>query len=264
LSKIDIKSAAGARFLSVRRWQAGPEWRPRAHKHPFCEIVVVVQGMERTVVAGNALLCQPGHILFYPPDCIHEERQAGNVPLEFLCLEFEWSTLPADMPHLSHDRQGRIQEIVRWMLAEEQARYAGKMEYLDMGTKMLASELLRLVESHPADIVVAVHDYIQQYLDSPISLDDLAECVQMNKFHFVRIFRARSGMTPIQYVRQIRLDAAYHFVRETNLPLREIAPRVGFANEYHLSRLLKARYGRGARELRRPNEFGVEGVAEPK
>ncbi len=85
------------------------------------------------------------------------------------------------------------------------------------------------------------------------------ECVSatgVNKFHLSRVFRTRTGTTPMEYIRHARLDFAHRLLLETDLPLREIAPRTGFANEYHLSRLLKARYGRGARELRRGKFVG--------
>jgi AraC-like DNA-binding protein len=263
LSEIGINLTEEGKFLSVRRWQAGPEWWYSAHAHPYCEIIVVVSGSERAVLGEKTLVCEPGHVLFYPPACVHEEWQVGEVLLEFICLKFEWSTLPCGVPHLCHDRQGRLQEIIRWMLAEEKTGYARKRRYQDMSVQMLTTELLRLVESHPADIVVATHEYIQEHLDRPITLDDLAEHAQLNKFHFIRVFRARSGMTPMQYVRQIRLDAAHRLVLETMLPLREIAPRVGFADEYHLSRLIKVRYGRGARELRRSNKISMENIRCP-
>ena len=250
MSMIDIPNA-DASFLSVRRWQAGPEWRPRAHSHPFCEIIVVLRGSERVQVGGRSEICEPGHFLFYPPGCVHEERQCGDGLLEFLCLDFEWPHWPRDIANRIHDRQGRVQEITRWLVAEERGSYGRKGWYQDTGARMLAAEILRLHETPREDVLSQVHEYIHHHLDQAISLDDLAACVRVNKFHLARMFRARTGITPMEYIRQVRLDFAHCLLLESDLPLREIAPRAGFANEYHLSRLLKARYGRGAREIRR-------------
>lgn len=239
------------KFISVRRWQAGAEWRPRPHSHGFCEIVVVLRGVERVQVDGVTILCHPGQVMFYPPDCVHRERQYGDALLEFLCLNFEWTPCPTDMPRQLQDRQGRVQEVVRWLLSEDQSLYAGRERYQDAAAGVLVAELQRLVASPPEDVLSTVYEYIHDHLADPVSLDDLAHSCRLNKFYLSRLFRGRTGMTPMDYIREVRLDYAHRLLLESELPLREIAPRAGFANEYHLSRLLKQRYGRGARELRR-------------
>lgn len=200
---------------------------------------------------GSPCLCGPGQFLFYPPGCLHEERQDGDVPLEFYCVDFEWPDCPSPIPNLLEDRQGRVLELTRWLISEAHGTYPGKEMYQHLGTSMLTGEILRLVKKPDTDAVGLVQAYIHEHLSEPLSLDDLAACCALNKFHLARIFRARTGITPMDYVRQARLDVALRMLRESDLTLREIAPRVGLADEYHLSRLLKARYGRGARELRR-------------
>lgn len=251
MSEIDIQTKSPVEFISVRRWQADKEWRPAAHYHQFCEIVVVVRGTERAVVSGIPVICEPGQFLLYPPGRLHEERQHGEVALEFLCLDFHWRDCPVDIPSLIHDRQGRVLELTRWLVSEEHVSYEGKEAYQQLGVAMLVGEILRIVNNPSQDAVGTVQKFIHEHLREPLSLDDLANCCNLNKFHLARIFRSRTGITPMEYVRQARLDIALRLLLESDLPLREIAPRVGLADEYHLSRLLKARYGRGARELRR-------------
>jgi AraC-like DNA-binding protein/mannose-6-phosphate isomerase-like protein (cupin superfamily) len=251
LSTIDVQATPSAEYLSVRRWQAGKEWCPAAHSHQFCEIVVVVRGKERAMVGGVPYTCEPGQVLFYPPGCRHEERQDGDVLLEFFCVEFEWNDRPEGIPSLIHDRQGRILEITRWLVSEEHVTFPGKEHYQDLGARMLTGEIMRLVMNPAQDAVGLVQNFIHEHYSEPLTLDDLAECCNLNKFHLARVFRTRTGVTPMEYVRQARLDIALRLLLESDLPLREIAPRVGISDEYHLSRLLKARYGRGARELRR-------------
>lgn len=251
MSEIDIRPASSAEFVSVRRWQAGKEWCPTAHAHQFCEIVVVVRGKERAIVSGVPFTCEPGQVLFYPPGCQHEERQEGDVLLEFLCVEFEWRDCPVDIPALIHDRQGRILELTRWLVSEEHVSYPWRDTYQQLGISMITGEIMRLLNRPTQDAVGQVQAYIHEHYSESLTLDDLAACCNLNKFHLARVFRTRAGVTPMEYVRHARLDIALRLLLESDLPLREIAPRVGLADEYHLSRLLKARYGRGARELRR-------------
>jgi AraC-like DNA-binding protein len=251
LSEIDLTFAESADFINVKRWRGGPEWHPRPHSHPFCEIVVVIGGAERAVIRGETYFCGVGEVLFYGPGDLHEEWQHGPTLLEFYCIEFEWADCPRDFPHVIRDRQGRLLELARWLNAESLPTFPGSNAYSQMVTRMLTGELIRLVVCPPLEFVDVIRMHVRENLHASLSLDSLAATCGMNKFHLVRQFRTATGLTPMEYVRAVRLDTALRLLMETTLPLREIAPLVGFANEYHLSRLLTARYGRGARALRK-------------
>ncbi|MCL4691473.1 MAG: AraC family transcriptional regulator [Candidatus Hydrogenedentes bacterium] len=258
MSEIDLIRAESAGFVAAKRWRGGPEWHPRPHAHPFFEIIVVITGSERVEVDGDTYFGGTGEVVFYPPDTVHSEWQNGPTLLEFYCIEFDWPDYPGGFPYVIRDRQHRVLELSRWLNAESLPNYVGSDSYRQMITRMLAGELLRLVFSPSAEIVDVVRRYVRENLVDHLNLDMLAEACNLNKFHLVRQFRAITGLTPMEYVRSVRLDTAFRLITETELPLREIAPQVGFSDEYHLSRLLKHRYGRGARELRK-SSFELRG-----
>lgn len=251
MSGIDVQFAASAEYMSVIRWQHGPEWRPRAHSHSFCELIVVAKGAEKVLIRDHTLICEAGSVLFYPPGWVHEERQHGPDILEFFCVEFEWKECPSTMPILVKDRQGRLLDLARWLESENFTHYAGDAAFRQWVLRLLVAELLRLIVSPSQEVVERVRQFVNDHLQESLVLDDLADHCDINKFHLVRLFRKLTGLTPMEYVRLVRLDTARHLLLSTDLPLKEIAPRVGFADEYHLSRLFKSRYGRGAREMRR-------------
>lgn len=251
MSNIDLRLADSAEFREVKRWRGGPEWHPRPHSHPFCELIVVIGGAERAVIGKKAYICETGEVLFYPPGHLHAEWQHGPTLLDFYCVEFDWPDCPRDFPHVLRDRQGRLMELARWLNADSLPMYEGCDSYRQFATRLLAGELLRLIVSPAIEVVDVIRKHVRENLCNPLSLDELALASGLNKFHLVRRFRTATGFTPMEYVRSVRLDTALRLLAETSLPLREIAPQVGFSDEYHLSRLLKARYGRGARELRR-------------
>lgn len=251
MSEIDLTRVESAGFVAAKRWRGGPQWHPRPHAHPFFEIIVIINGSERVEIDGENHIGGPGEVIFYPPDIVHAEWQDGPTLLEFYCIEFNWPDYPTGFPVIIRDRQHRVLELSRWLNAESLPNYAGSDSYRQMLTRMLAAELLRLVLSPSAEIVDVIRRHVRENLVDHLSLDVLAETCNVNKFHLVRQFRTFTGLTPMEYVRAVRLDTAFRLLTETNLPLRAIAPQVGFSDEYHLSRLLKLRYGRGARELRK-------------
>jgi AraC-like DNA-binding protein len=77
--------------------------------------------------------------------------------------------------------------------------------------------------------------YIDEKFASDFSLDDLAGFAGLSRFHLVRIFKRATGLTPVAYRNQRRIDAARRLLRR-GLPIAEIALEVGFADQSHLTR----------------------------
>jgi AraC family transcriptional regulator len=112
-------------------------------------------------------------------------------------------------------------------------------------------EYARLARGTESALVLDVARYVQGRLPAPIALAELAHHVGLSKFHFVRKFHAAAGESPAAFVRKLRVEAARSLVLRTMLPLRSIASEVGFADEYHLSRVFRAVTGVTPSSLRR-------------
>ncbi|HHN46497.1 MAG TPA: AraC family transcriptional regulator [Planctomycetes bacterium] len=96
-----------------------------------------------------------------------------------------------------------------------------------------------------------VMTYVEAHMEEKITLDALARVVGLSKYHFVRKYRQATGLTPLAHIRRVRLEAARSLLLTTDLPLKAVAQRVGMANEYHLSRLLRKHLSIGVRDVRR-------------
>lgn len=73
-----------------------------------------------------------------------------------------------------------------------------------------------------------VRDFVEDNLADEISLDDMAGVAGLSRYHFLRVFKAATGMTPNRYVLARRADRAKAMLRDTRLPLSEIAVATGF------------------------------------
>lgn len=85
----------------------------------------------------------------------------------------------------------------------------------------------------------------------PISLDALAEAAELSKFHFLREFHRRVGMTPIAFLRNHRICSAARLLRSTALPIAQIAQNVGFEDHPSFSRAFRRQLGVSPRQYRR-------------
>ncbi len=88
-----------------------------------------------------------------------------------------------------------------------------------------------------------INDYIESNLEADIRIGDLAMLAGMSQFHFARVFRATVGTTPYRYVLERRLERARSLLRTTAVAVRDIAATTGFADQSHLTRLIKRRFG---------------------
>lgn len=87
-------------------------------------------------------------------------------------------------------------------------------------------------------------------IDRPVDLGAIAAEVGMPYDTWRRAFRRRSGYPPAQYRRQRRLDAARSLLRDTSLSTAEVAVALGFSDERHLKRHIRALTGLTPRQFR--------------
>jgi AraC family transcriptional regulator len=76
-----------------------------------------------------------------------------------------------------------------------------------------------------------VREYIQEHLDSQLSLEDLAEVAGISPNYFASLFHQSVGMAPHQFVVRQRVEHARKLLECSQLPLIEIAMRCGFQDQ---------------------------------
>ena len=88
----------------------------------------------------------------------------------------------------------------------------------------------------PEDRLARAMRFSREHFREPLSVKQLASEAAMSREHFSRLFSQRTGETPAAHLQRLRLNEAEILIRDTDLPLREIAMRSGFYSERHLLR----------------------------
>lgn len=104
--------------------------------------------------------------------------------------------------------------------------------------------------------LTAVLELIRTEFAAPLSLDRLAAEARVSKYHFGRLFRQATGVTPHAYLVRVRLDAAREMLAETDLGVGQVARRCGYASASHFAAAFAADFGLppgGYRRLSRPD-----------
>lgn len=84
--------------------------------------------------------------------------------------------------------------------------------------------------------------HIGRNLDTPLSVGDLASVVGRSRFHFSRLFKASTGVTPHRYVVRSRVERARELLRAGG-DIAGVAAAVGFASQSHLHSHIRRAYG---------------------
>lgn len=87
-----------------------------------------------------------------------------------------------------------------------------------------------------------INDYIENNISDKFCLDELAKMANINKFGFVKNFKATSGMTPINYILMKKIFASKKLI-VPQMELTELAYQYNFADVAHFSKTFKRYIG---------------------
>ena len=80
------------------------------------------------------------------------------------------------------------------------------------------------------DTIFAALEHIERTAEEEHSLSEVARVVGLSPFHFLRLFKRETGVTPHRFLMQTRVRKAIALLRETSRPVTEIAFAVGFGD----------------------------------
>jgi AraC family transcriptional regulator len=106
-----------------------------------------------------------------------------------------------------------------------------------------ASDAATRHDSLPAWKTKRVLGFIDENLDRPIRIEEMASLANLSCSHFSRAFRATLGEPPSSFVVRRRVDRAEQLILFTDKPLSQIALDCGMADQSHLTKLFRRVYG---------------------
>lgn len=105
--------------------------------------------------------------------------------------------------------------------------------------------------------VNAVVDYINLHLGEEIDLKSLARISNFSPFYFHRIMKAFLGEPIGTFIVRTRTEAAARLLRYSDIPVADIAYRIGYSSPSSLSKVFRQFYGISPKEYRNNKNFVI-------
>ena len=239
-----LKALDGLEVLSVQGQQCD---FPEHYHETFC-ISLIHQGVEAIKMRDQVLLTEAGMISINNPFEIHSNPVVdGDSSHRFTTL------------YLSPD-------LVDTLIGEKGISFAHQ-QAIDSAQAHLFSEIVSEVRSKDSQEVEkrlisilksfrkesrsvledlkfgqqkwdALKAYIDERIEHKISLEELGRFMHMDKFNFAKAFRARNGLSPMNYVLMQKVFAAKNQI-DPSTKLSELAYQFDFTDSAHFSRQFK-------------------------
>ncbi|NOU71772.1 helix-turn-helix domain-containing protein [Paenibacillus sp. LMG 31458] len=107
-----------------------------------------------------------------------------------------------------------------------------------------------LIHGHKEDWVTEAVEFFQLHYTEQLSIERVARMAGVHRSHFTLTFTQRMGLSPQQYVQQLRMDRAKQLLYDHSLTVSEISQSVGYPDLYAFSRAFKKHIGCSPSEYR--------------
>ncbi|MFB7640800.1 bifunctional transcriptional activator/DNA repair enzyme AdaA [Peribacillus butanolivorans] len=88
-----------------------------------------------------------------------------------------------------------------------------------------------------------ITEWIEQHYSEPLTLNTLADISHGSPYHLQRLFKRVKGLSPTEYIQQLRLEKAIRMLESSEQPVTEIGLAVGFSSIPYFITLFKKKTG---------------------
>ncbi|MCD8124691.1 MAG: helix-turn-helix domain-containing protein [Lachnospiraceae bacterium] len=228
------------------------------------ELNFVLDGAGTYVVNGHSRPVKKNDILYIQHDVLHSCFSSSQNLLDILSINFR---CPEYLPGISCCTQnaGSYSEYVRQsFIAIYQLGQKRTEDAEGIAQGILHSLLLLLhpffskneafySENPSKSCANEIQQYISEHYAEPISLASLADRFHISASHVSYVFSRSFGISPINYLIDVRFYRAKEMITSSSLTLAQIAERVGYTNYNHFNQLFYKRHGITPAEFREKN-----------
>ncbi|MBK0347743.1 helix-turn-helix domain-containing protein [Aerococcaceae bacterium zg-ZJ1578] len=244
--------------ISVNQSTYDANWHSMMHYHDFTEIFYCLDGEGHMQTHFGMQPIKKHSLIIVNPYVEHTEHSSIHNPLKYVVigtrgpeLIFPEKILANDL-FLFDDTNLTYYHLINLILDEITIR----QDYTSQIIDHLTNALLLTLSNHANSLfssnnrskllspsVSLAKNYIDNNYSKQITLETLEQRSHISKYHLSHLFKEEVGMSPINYLMEVRFHHAIELIKSTNYSIIQIAQTVGFYSNHYFSKKFKERYG---------------------
>ena len=256
----DIKSLS-FQLESITKSKYDSDWHSTLHTHPFTELFYVVDGKGEFNIQGQRFPVKANDFVIINPQVEHTELSSPDEPLEYIVLGINglsFSNLTpvseGGHPFSFFNLRDEQKDILRYLNAMVQEATSQSMSYELVCHNLLEILLIKIMRHQHFDLEVGkqskatkdisfIKHYLETYYHESIQLEDLASMTHLSRFYISHSFKKEIGMSPMEYLIDIRIKESKILLRTTNYSISQVADIVGFTTPTYFSKQFRKSTG---------------------
>lgn len=241
----------------------GTEWQQpvnRPEGYMWHQLLLCLNGSGVLTAGAVQRTIRAGDVFFLPADCPHaywpetEKWEVRWMTFDGPAAHSILTQLDMTGPQIAQGGAAALQPLHERMISEItgnrlQGSYAcSGLVYMSLMT--FRQEMLQQADTRNR-LMAEVLRFIDDNYARDVSLTEMAVHAGVTPQHLCRVFRAAVHMRPGEYLAQRRVQEAQTLIQMGDLPLSEIAERVGFASPGYFSTVFHRYVGMAPGEYRR-------------
>ncbi len=228
-------------------------WTEPALTKPFLELFWCVAGTGIFTFDDGQIPLNANEFCFYLPGDNHEFYAQSAFNYYWFTIDGPDLPLLIDRFHIRREPQpGSCPEELFWQLMCELKDFSpdGELRAGAIGYEILSHTLWRNHERGNPRIEAFKAEVEDNYPDPALSVDAIALKMQMHRSTLVRLVQRYCGVSPQEYLTNVRLQQAITLLKHTPLSVKEIARACGFEDQNYFCKAVKKRLGQTPSQIR--------------
>ncbi len=249
------------------------------HYHDFSELVVITGGKAMHVINGTEYSIQSGDVYVIKGNTTHGFSQVKNLSLYNISymenepvLEYEYLRVMSGFQalffvepiyrkqlhfkhrlHLNGNEMVFAESLLEIMASEDKGdpQYDRILRiYLTSFITFLSRQFEQKSDNSKITSISDTLAFIEKNYTRQITIDEMAEMAHLSNRHFIRLFIQNYGITPKQYIMQLRIRYACRRLEQSAKSISDIAFESGFSDTNYFTSCFKNRTGKTPKEYR--------------
>ena len=233
-------------------------YRYERKHYPYCLLVYVQAGVFHFDYRNRHFDAQAGEVVLL--DCTEPHCYYGSDGLEFYYIHFDGVNSHALCQYILERDGALIQSgsnhLIFELMKDTISCYQNNGYETPAEVSVRVSRFLQILllsqkqASETEDPILYCIQYIHKNISSQISVKDLAEMAHLSPFYFSRLFRKRTGFSPVIYMQNLRLNQARNMLMATDLSVQEIGLALGYVSGSSFSNVFTEKTGCSPKQYR--------------